>query len=262
MNLQEEIEYYWNNRGTENRKYAMECFERFKSRLNFGELRAAIKDNGEWKVQPWVKQGILLGFRLGVLHDYSINENFIFLDKHTFPPKKFTIDSGVWIVPGGTAVRDSSYIARGVSLLPPSYINVGAYIDEDTIIDSHVLVGACAQIGTGVRIGAGTQIGGALEPIGELPVIIEDKVIIGGNCGVYEGVVVGHGSMLTPGTVLTSSMSVYDTARGQVYEKSGEGPLIIPPGAVVVPGSRPIESGPGKDWELSLYTPIIIKYCE
>jgi 2,3,4,5-tetrahydropyridine-2,6-dicarboxylate N-succinyltransferase len=260
MNLQEEIEYYCNNRGTENRKYAMECFERFKSKLNSGDLRAATKVDGQWRVHSWVKQGIMLGFRLGVLHDYSINENFVFLDKHTFPPKKFTIDSGVRIVPGGTAVRDGNFVARGVTLLPPCYINEGTYIDEDTIIESHVLIGSCAQIGKSVHIGAGTQIGGGLEPVGTLPVIIEDEVVIGGNCGIYDGTVVGRGALLAPGTILTGSIPVYDTVRGQIYEKSGDTSLTIPAGAVVVPGSRPIESGAGRDWGLSLYAPIIVRY--
>ncbi|MEW6732395.1 MAG: 2,3,4,5-tetrahydropyridine-2,6-dicarboxylate N-succinyltransferase [Acidobacteriota bacterium] len=273
MNLQEEIEYYCDNLGpenrkyeiecfgsTQNRKYALECFERFKSKLNSGELRAAVKVDDRWVVQSWVKRGILLGFRLGVMHDYSINDNFSYYDKHTFPPKKIPQDAGVRIVPGGTLLRDGCYVAHGVTLMPPCYVNVGAYIDENTMIDSHALVGSCAQVGKQVHVSAAAQIGGVLEPIGAMPVIIEDDVFIGGNCGIYEGTIVSKGAVLAAGTVLTGSTRVYDVVRGQIYEKNKDTPLVIPPGAVVVPGSRPIQSGHGKEWELSLYTPVIIKY--
>lgn len=259
MNLQEEIEHYYSDPG-ENRKYALECFERFKHKLNTGELRAAVKTEGGWHVQTWVKQGILLGFRLGVIHDYSINEHFHYFDKHTFPTKKLSPDMGVRVVPGGTTVRDGSYIGKGVTMMPPCYVNVGAYVDENSMIDSHALVGSCAQVGKNVHVSAAAQIGGVLEPVGAMPVIIEDNVFVGGNVGVYEGTIVCEGAVLASGTILTGSTRVYDIVRGEIYEKTAESPLTIPAGAVVVPGSRPIPSGKGQEWGLSLYTPVIIKY--
>jgi 2,3,4,5-tetrahydropyridine-2-carboxylate N-succinyltransferase len=260
MNLQEEIEYYSNNHDTSNRKYAVECFERFKSKLNAGELRAAVKENGQWIVQSWVKLGILLGFRLGVMHDFSINEHFVYFDKHTYPTKKLSIDAGVRIVPGGTSVRDGCYISRNVALMPPCYINVGAHIDEGTMIDSHALVGSCAQVGKNVHVSAAAQIGGVLEPVGAMPVIIEDNVFVGGNCGIYEGTIVSEGAVLAAGTILTSSTRVFDIVTGNIFEKRDEHPLVIPTGAVVVPGSRPAQSEIGRDWGIALYTPVIIKY--
>jgi 2,3,4,5-tetrahydropyridine-2,6-dicarboxylate N-succinyltransferase len=260
MNLQEEIEYFWDNQGNGQRKHALECFERFKSKLNSGEVRAAVKKEGGWQVQAWVKQGILLGFRLGVMHDYSINEHFSFYDKHTYPTKKILPDAGVRIVPGGTTIRDGSYVSAGVTFMPPCYVNVGAYIGKSTMIDSHALVGSCAQVGENVHVSAAAQIGGVLEPVGALPVIIEDNVFIGGNCGVYEGTVVSEGAVLAAGTILTGSTRVYDIARGIILERKDDSPLTIPAGAVVVPGSRPVTSGIGGEWGISLYTPVIIKY--
>jgi 2,3,4,5-tetrahydropyridine-2,6-dicarboxylate N-succinyltransferase len=260
MNLQEELELYWQDHGGDQRKYALECFERFKSRLNAGEVRAASKTAEGWQVQAWVKQAILLGFRLGVLHDYSINDHFQFFDKHTYPTKKLSLDSGVRIVPGGTTVRDGSFVAAGVTLMPPCYINVGAYVGQNTMIDSHALVGSCAQIGENVHVSAAAQIGGVLEPVGALPVIIEDNVFVGGNCGVYEGAVVSEGAVLAAGTIITGSTRVYDIALGKIHERNGDKPLIIPAGAVVVPGSRPAQTEFAKHWGISLYTPVIIKY--
>ena len=235
-------------------------FDEFKRRLNGGEIRAAEKRGGSWRVNLWVKQGILLGFKLGRLENYSIDDNFRFFDKHTFPPKRFTIDDGFRVVPGGSSIRDGCYIARGVTCMPPMFINVGAYVDSDTMVDSHALVGSCAQIGKRVHLSASAQIGGVLEPIGEMPVIIEDDVLVGGNCGVYEGAIVRERAVLAAGTIITGGTPVYDLVKDAVYRKSPGGPLEIPAGAVVVPGSRAITKGRGAELGLSLYTPVIVKY--
>jgi 2,3,4,5-tetrahydropyridine-2-carboxylate N-succinyltransferase len=210
-------------------------------------------------VHAWVKRGILLGFRLGTLKEMGGRE-FSFIDKHTFPARGFTVEDGVRIVPGGSAVRMGAFVARGVVCMPPMYINAGAYVDEDTMVDSHALVGSCAQIGKRVHVSAAAQIGGVLEPVNANPVILEDDVLIGGNCGVYEGTVVRKGAVLGAGTVLTRGTPVYDTVRGEVLKATAEMPLIIPENAVVVPGARAITRGPGQEWGLSLYTPVIVKY--
>jgi 2,3,4,5-tetrahydropyridine-2-carboxylate N-succinyltransferase len=235
-------------------------FDEFKQLLNTGEVRAAEKRDKEWHVNFWVKQGILLGFRLGRLENFSINNQFRFFDKHTYPLKQITIDSGVRVVPGGSSIRDGCYIARGVTCMPPMYVNAGAYVDEGTMIDSHALVGSCAQIGKRVHISAAAQIGGVLEPIGQMPVIIEDDVLVGGNCGVYEGAIVRERAVLAPGTILTGGTVVYDLVGDEFYRKSAEGPLEIPSGAVVVPGTRAVTKGRGPELGLSIYTPIIVKY--
>jgi 2,3,4,5-tetrahydropyridine-2-carboxylate N-succinyltransferase len=234
-------------------------FDRFKASLNRGEVRAASRENGVWKVNRWVKQGILLGFRMGSLRDYSV-EGFRFFDKSTFPLKELGPGDGVRIVPGGSTIRDGAYIGRGVTCMPPMYINVGAYVDDGTMVDSHALVGSCAQIGKRVHLSAASQIGGVLEPVGALPVIVEDDVLVGGNCGVYEGTIVREAAVLAAGTVLTGGTPVYDVVRETVYRRQGETPLEIPPGAVVVPGARAISQGWGEASALSIYTPVIIKY--
>jgi 2,3,4,5-tetrahydropyridine-2-carboxylate N-succinyltransferase len=185
---------------------------------------------------------------------------FPFYDKDTFPLKAIGPTDGVRVVPGGSAIRDGSYVARGVVCMPPMYVNVGAYVDEETMIDSHALVGSCAQIGKRVHLSAAAQIGGVLEPAGALPVVIEDEVLVGGNCGVYEGAVVRERAVLAPGTVLTAGTVVYDLVRDRAYRREGERPLEIPSGAVVVPGTRPVRSGPGREAGISLYAPIIVKY--
>jgi 2,3,4,5-tetrahydropyridine-2,6-dicarboxylate N-succinyltransferase len=235
-------------------------FDEFKEQLNAGEIRAADKINGRWQVNKWVKQGILLGFRLGRIENFSINDQFRFFDKHTYPLKRFTLDDGFRVVPGGSSIRDGCYVGRGVTCMPPMFINVGAYVDSETMVDSHALVGSCAQIGKRVHLSAGAQIGGVLEPIGQMPVIIEDDVLVGGNCGVYEGAIVGERAVLAAGTIITGGTPVYDLVLEKVYRRSEDGQLQIPPGAVVVPGSRAITTGRGAELGLSVYTPIIVKY--
>lgn len=237
-----------------------ELFQEFKNGLNTGQIRAAEKRGDEWISHSWVKKGILLGFKIGVIEKFSINEQFVFYDKHTFPLKSISIENGVRIVPGGSAIRDGVYLGKNVTCMPPMYINVGAYVDDGTMIDSHVLVGSCAQIGKRVHLSAGTQIGGVLEPIGSLPVIIENDVFIGGNCGIYEGAVVSEKAVIGAGTILTGSIPVYDLIYDTIHIKTETRPLIIPPRAVVVPGTRPILQGRGKELGLSIYSPIIIKY--
>jgi 2,3,4,5-tetrahydropyridine-2,6-dicarboxylate N-succinyltransferase len=239
-------------------------FQRFKDALNAGEIRAAEPDSGRacgWRVNAWVKKGILLGFRMGKIVDMSIDAaRQPFFDKSSYPVKKMSTESGVRIVPGGSSIRDGCYVGKGVTCMPPMYINAGAYVDEGTMIDSHALVGSCAQVGRKCHISAAAQIGGVLEPVGSLPVIIEDEVLIGGNCGVYEGTVVKRRAVLGTGTVLNRSTPVYDVVTGAVHSASSDEPLVIPENAVVVAGSRAIAQGRGKEWNLSLYTPVIVKY--
>lgn len=245
----------------ERRAEALAVFNQFKSALNRGEVRAARRDaGGNWVVNGWVKRGILLGFRLGDLVDCSINDNFRFYDKDTYPLKQIGINDGVRVVPGGSSVRDGAYLGKGVTIMPPAYINVGAYVDDGTMVDSHALVGSCAQVGKRCHISAAAQIGGVLEPVGALPVIIEDEVLVGGNCGVYEGTIVRERAILASGVILTGGTPIYDAVRGEVYRRTDEKPLEIPAGAVVVAGSRAITVGPAKDWGLSVYTPVIVKY--
>lgn len=237
-------------------------FEQFKTALRRGEIRAAEKDeNGNWTVNAWVKQGILLGFKMGKMVNMSFSgESFQFFDKETYPLRPMNLDDKIRIVPGGTTIRDGSFIAENVVLMPPSYVNVGAYVDEGTMIDSHALVGSCAQIGKRVHISAAAQIGGVLEPVNANPVIIEDDCLIGGNTGVYEGVIVREKVVLASGVILTRSTPVFDLVKGEILKSTAEKPLEIPAGAVVVQGSRAITSGFGKENGLSLYAPIIVKY--
>src|SRR6188474_1332650 len=236
-------------------------FEEFKRALNRGEVRAAERGvDGKWIVNAWVKQGLLLGFRLGAISDMSTGESFKFFDKDTYPARPTKIDDNVRIVPGGSTIRDGAYIAPGVVCMPPMFVNAGAYVDAGTMIDSHALVGSCAQIGKRVHISAAAQIGGVLEPVGAVPVIIEDDVLVGGNCGVYEGTIVRERAVLASGTILTGSTPVYDLVRGEIYQRKTDGPLEIPAGAVVVPGSRAVENEYGKKWGLSLYAAVIVKY--
>lgn len=239
-------------------------FEAFKAALNSGEVRAAEPDPSSktgWRVNPWVKKGILAGFRMGSIVDMSLDPSRQpFFDKATYPVKRFNSASGVRIVPGGSSIRDGCYIGKGVVCMPPMYINVGAYVDDGTLVDSNALVGSCAQIGRKCHISAGSQIGGVLEPVGAMPVIVEDEVLIGGNSGVYEGTVVKQRAVLGTGTILNRSTPVYDLVTGTVHVGNAEEPLVIPANAVVVPGSRAISQGRGRDWRLSLYTPVIVKY--
>jgi len=242
-------------------KEAEEIFIKFRELLSTGKIRAAEKINDQWVVNHWVKKGILLGFKIGKLVDMSINENFKFFDKHTYPLKRISPDSGIRIVPGGTSIREGAYIAKGVVIMPPAYINVGAYVDEGTMIDSHVLVGSCAQIGKNVHISASAQIGGVLEPIGQFPVIIEDNVFIGGNAGIYEGTIIRKGAVIGAGVILTASTQVYDIVREKIYQSGNGKPLEIPENAIVVMGSRAIQKNDfAVENALSIYTPIIVKY--
>ena len=239
-------------------------FQQFKDALNKGEIRAAEPDPARttgWRVNAWVKKGMLLGFRMGAIVDMSIDAaRQPFYDKSTYPVKKFGADSGVRIVPGGSSIRDGCYVAKGVTCMPPMYVNVGAYVDEGTMIDSHALVGSCAQVGKRVHVSAAAQIGGVLEPVGAMPVIVENNAMVGGNCGVYEGTIVKERAVLGSGVILTRSTHVYDVVRGEVLTATDDDPLVIPEGAVVVAGSRAIHKGKGQEWGISLYTPVIVKY--
>lgn len=234
-------------------------FERFREALSHGEIRAAEKRDGQWHVNTWVKQGILVGFRIGTLHEWQSGA-LSFVDKVTYPPRKFEAADRVRLVPGGSSVRCGAYVAPSVICMPPMFINAGAYVDECTMVDSHALVGSCAQIGKRVHLSAASQIGGVLEPVNAAPVIIEDDVLVGGNCGIYEGTLVRSRAVLGAGTIITRSTPIYDLVRGEVLRSSKDRPLEIPEGAVVVPGSRAVTRGKGQEWGLSLYTPVIVKY--
>jgi 2,3,4,5-tetrahydropyridine-2-carboxylate N-succinyltransferase len=260
MELSERIQQLFDNPPADVTDEHRELFNEFKQQLNSGEVRAAERVNGQWRVNHWVKRGILLGFRLGRIQNFSIGDQFRFYDKDTYPLKHITADDRVRIVPGGSSIRDGCYIGKGVTCMPPMFVNAGAYVDDDTMIDSHALVGSCAQIGKRVHLSAAAQIGGVLEPIGELPVIIEDDVLVGGNCGVYEGAIVRERAVLASGTILTGGTPVYDLVNDEFYRKTPDAQLEIPAGAVVVPGSRAITSGRGPELGLSVYTPIIVKY--
>jgi 2,3,4,5-tetrahydropyridine-2,6-dicarboxylate N-succinyltransferase len=260
MPLREEIEALSSQKGREFDAHDRELFEQFKAALNRGGIRAAERSlDGTWTVNSWVKQGILLGFRMGSLRDMSAPP-LRFFDKDTYPVRPMTTEDNVRIVPGGSSIRDGVYIAPGVVCMPPMYVNVGAYVDEGTMIDSHALVGSCAQIGKRVHLSAAAQIGGVLEPVGAVPVVIEDDVLIGGGCGVYEGTIVHERAVLAAGTILTGSTPVYDLARDKIYQRTPHAPLEIPAGAVVVPGSRSVRGETGRAWGLSLYAPVIVKY--
>lgn len=238
---------------------ARRTFLEFRDALTQGTIRAAEKQGDRWVVNTWVKQGILLGFRIGELSEMG-DAALSFVDKDTFPVRKFTVSDRVRVVPGGSSVRVGSYVAPSVICMPPMFINVGAYVDEGTMVDSHALVGSCAQIGKRVHLSAAAQIGGVLEPVNAAPVIIEDDVLVGGNCGVYEGTLVRARAVLGAGTLLTRSTPLYDLVRGEVYRASLEKSLEVPENAVVVPGSRAVKKGAAADWNLSLYTPVIVKY--
>jgi 2,3,4,5-tetrahydropyridine-2-carboxylate N-succinyltransferase len=240
---------------------ARRVFIEFRDALTAGEIRAAERrSDGTWQTNTWVKQGILLGFRLGTMVESGDPKVLSFVDKDTFPARSFRVADGVRVVPGGSAVRTGCYVAPSVVCMPPMYINVGAYVDEGTMVDSHALVGSCAQVGKRVHISAGSQIGGVLEPVNASPVIIEDDVLVGGNCGIYEGALVRSRAVLGSGVILTRSTPLYDVVRGEVYRATTDAPLTVPEGAVVVPGSRAITKGKASDWGLSVYTPIIVKY--
>jgi 2,3,4,5-tetrahydropyridine-2-carboxylate N-succinyltransferase len=264
MTLAAEVEALSAAGATSDRQAAREAFARLRAQLSAGEVRAAEPDPSTptgWRVNTWVKQGILLGFRFGDVADMSADHGrWPFFDKDTLPLKRFDTQSGVRIVPGGSTVRDGAYIGKGVICMPPMYINIGAWIGDGTLVDSHALVGSCAQIGSRVHLSAAAQIGGVLEPVGALPVIVEDDVLVGGNCGVYEGAIVKRRAVLASGVILTRSTPIYDLPNERIIEAAPGEPLVVPAGAVVVPGSRQVSTGKGREWGLSVATPIIVKY--
>ncbi len=262
MSLREQIESLAARTGAVFSEEDFAVFNDFKAALNRGEIRAAQRDAaGKWQTNAWVKRGILLGFRMGsIIEMTSAGAGLQFLDKNTYPIRRFSPGDGVRIVPGGSSIRDGAYIAPGVVCMPPMFVNAGAYVDEGTMIDSHALVGSCAQIGKRVHLSAAAQIGGVLEPAGAMPVIIEDDVIVGGNCGVYEGAIVRERAVLASGVIITGSTPVFDLARDQMYRRTEGAPIEIPAGAVVVPGARAVQTEKGREWGLSLYTPVIVKY--
>src|SRR4051794_37885791 len=262
--LRDKIEALFDEKPATYTEEHFHLFQNFKNQLNAGLVRAAEPDAASksgWRVNGWVKKGILLGFRMGAVVDMSVDTSRMpFFDKATYPVKHLAADSGVRVVPGGSSIRDGVFLGKGVTCMPPMYINVGAYVGDGTMVDSHALIGSCAQIGARCHISAASQIGGVLEPVGALPVIVEEDVLIGGNCGVYEGTVVKRRAVLGTGTILNRSTPVYDLVREEIYTATDDEPLVIPEDAVVVAGSRAVTRGKGKEWGVSLYTPVIVKY--
>ncbi len=260
--LQPEIERLFDQPPAEFTRADRKLFDEFKAALNQGRVRAAEPDAASptgWRVNAWVKKGILLGFRMGEVVAMGGDGAQLF-DKSTYPLRPIGLRDGVRVVPGGSSIRDGCYLGKSVTCMPPMFINVGAWVDDGTMVDSHALVGSCAQIGRSVHISAASQIGGVLEPVGAMPVIVEDDVLVGGNCGIYEGTVVKRRAVLGTGTILNRSTPVYDLVRGTIHKATDETPLVIPEGAVIVAGSRAVTNGPGKDWGISIYTPVIVKY--
>ncbi|HEY7476187.1 MAG TPA: 2,3,4,5-tetrahydropyridine-2,6-dicarboxylate N-succinyltransferase [Vicinamibacterales bacterium] len=264
MSLQQTIESLFAQGNNADKAAARDAFFSLQRALGAGEVRAAERDSSMpagWRVNTWVKQGILLGFRFGDTVDVSADHGrWPFYDKDTMALKKPGLGAGVRIVPGGSTIREGAFVAGSVVCMPPMYVNIGAYVDEGTLVDSHALVGSCAQVGRRVHLSAGAQIGGVIEPVGALPVIIEDDVLVGGNTGVYEGAVVKERAVIAAGVVITASTPLYDLPRGVVIRPDGGQPLVVPAGAVVVPGARAVSVGAGRDWGLSLATPVIVKY--
>ena len=264
--LQEDLERLYEEGASANRERARAVFARLREELNAGRVRSAEPDPSAvtgWRVNVWVKKGILVGFRSGELTDVSPEgrgARFFYGDKDTLPLKKMDATMGVRVVPGGSSIRDGAYVGKGVICVPPMYVNIGAYVGESSLIDSHALVGSCAQVGRRVHISAGAQIGGVIEPVGAVPVIIEDDVLVGGNTGIYEGAVIKTRAVIGAGTILTGSTPIYDLVNERIIKPEGGAPLIVPAGAVVVPGSRAVTQGMGPNWGLSLYTPVIVKY--
>jgi 2,3,4,5-tetrahydropyridine-2-carboxylate N-succinyltransferase len=262
--LEERIDYWFNlGNGALSKPDAEAAFLELRDGLEAGTLRAAEPEPSAphgWQVNPWVKRGILLGFRIGALTSMGSLEGLSFVDKETYPARHFSSMDGIRLVPGGSSVRSGAYVSSGVVIMPPSYINVGAFIDEGAMVDSHVLVGSCAQIGKRVHLSAGAQIGGVLEPVNASPVVIEDDALIGGNTGVYEGTIVRRRAVLAAGTILTRGTPLYDLVHGTVHRATAEKPLIVPQNAVVVPGGRAVQTDKGREWGLSVATPVIVKY--
>ena len=261
MDLEKQIPLHFSRKREELDEESRQLFEAFIARLDAGEIRAAEKRGDQWQVNHWVKQGILLGFRLGWIAEFSINDTFQFRDKHTYPLKNLkTLSQNVRLVPGGSSVRRGAYLGNNVTLMPPMHINTGAYVDDETMVDSHALVGSCAQIGKRVHLSAGSQIGGVLEPVGAMPVIIEDDVLIGGNCGIYEGAIVETRAVIGAGTIITGSTPLYDLVNSKILRKAADAPLIVPRNAVVVPGTRPARGAFAMEHHLHIACPVIVKY--
>ena len=260
--MQTDIEALFDSKPVEYTPAHFEIFATFQTALNEGRVRAAEPDTGSptgWRVNAWVKKGILLGFRMGTNVDMSVG-SLSFRDKSTFHVQQFDGGKNIRIVPGGSSVRNGAYLGQNVTCMPPMYINAGAYVDDGTMIDSHALVGSCAQVGKRCHISAASQIGGVLEPVGALPVIVEDDVLVGGNCGIYEGTIVKRRAVLGTGTILNRSTPVYDLVRHTIHRATDDSPLVVPEDAVVIAGTRAITNGPGKEWGISVYTPVIVKY--
>ena len=260
MSLPEQIEAHFALPAESLGDEARAAFDSLMAELEAGRVRAAEPGPDGWRVNGWVKKGILLGFRLGRTVATDPAGPLPFFDKDTFLPRRLTVADGIRLVPGGSSVRSGAFVAPGVVVMPPAYVNVGAYVGEGALIDSHALVGSCAQVGKRVHLSAAAQLGGVLEPVGAMPVIVEDEVLVGGNCGVYEGTIVGRRAVLGSGVILTGSVTVYDVPRKTTYRRSGDQPLRIPEGAVVVPGSRRLMDPFAEKHGLALYTPVIVKY--
>lgn len=258
--LRREVERLYALPADELTSAAEPVFDELRERLSTGAVRAALPVDGGWEPQAWIKQGILVGFRLGRVTEVPSGVESPFVDKHNLPLRRVSLADQVRVVPGGSAIRDGAYVGKGVVCMPPMYVNIGAYVDDASMIDSHALVGSCAQVGRRVHLSAAAQIGGVLEPVGAMPVIIEDDVLVGGLCGVFEGTIVGTRAVLAAGTVLTRSTRVFDLVNERVLSSSGDQPLSIPPGAVVVPGSRPARGAFAAEHGLQLHTPVIVKY--
>ncbi len=262
--LADEIERLFEAGSSADRNESRSVFAKLREELSAGRVRSAEPDTSAptgWRVNTWVKKGILVGFRSGNLVDLSLEDGgWFFGDKDTLPLKRMDVGMGVRVVPGGSSIRDGAYVGRGVICVPPMYINIGAYVDESSLVDSHALVGSCAQIGKRVHISAGAQIGGVIEPVGAIPVIIEDDVLVGGNTGIYEGAIVKRRAVIAAGTILTGSTPLYDLPNGRIIRPDGDTPLVVPEGAVVVPGARSVTQGMGPQWGLSVATPVIVKY--
>ena len=262
MTLESRVEELFAAGANADREASRAVVAELRAALSDGSVRAAEPDEKSasgWRVNTWVKRGILLAFRSGGTVDLPSDGVLRFSDKDTLPLKQFATGAAR-VVPGGSSIRDGAYVGRNVIFMPPMYVNIGAYIGDDSLVDSHALVGSCAQIGSRVHLSAAAQIGGVIEPVGAMPVIVEDDVMVGGNCGVYEGAVIKRRAVLAAGTVITRSTPIYDTVRGAVITAGPDEPLVIPEGAVVVPGTRPMQSGHGASWQLSVAAPIIVKY--
>lgn len=261
MDLKNRIEELYESGVSINKSDIAQLAVELLGQLNRGEIRSAEPDGrGDWKVNAWIKQGILLLFKHSDIVDMSIDKNFAFYDKNTIPLKPITLEDSIRMVPGGSSIRTGAYVAKGVICMPPMYINIGSYVDEGSMIDSHALVGTCAQVGKRVHLSAASQIGGVLEPAGARPVIVENDVMIGGNCGVYEGVMVRERAVLGSGVIITASTKIYDLVNETIITATQEKPLEIPEGAVVIPGARAVNTPFGKEHGLSVSSPMIVKY--